>query len=182
MAIRRTIIPTVILAAFIVLSLPAMAAAQGSTQWWQERDYGRGDNGRDRRDDYERIRRERLRTSARRLSDLSRQFERDLDRTLDRSRVDGSFREDRINDQARNFRFAADEFRNRLNDSRNLYGATTAARNLLQQGARIDRIMSRVRFMDSRATSDWAQIRRELRVISDAFGFRGGDFGYSHGL
>jgi hypothetical protein len=52
----------------------------------------------------------------------------------------------------------------------------------LQQGARIDRIMSRVRFMDSRATSDWAQIRRELRVISEAFGFRGGDFGYSHGL
>ncbi|HKS29534.1 MAG TPA: hypothetical protein VJS44_17025 [Pyrinomonadaceae bacterium] len=184
MAIRRTIIPTVILAAFIVLSLPAMAAAQGisSEQWWQGRDYGRGDSGRDRRDEYERLRLTRLRTSARRLSDLSRQFERDLDRTLDRSRVDGTFREDRINDQARNFRYAADELRNRLNDSRNLYGATSAARSLLQMGARIDRIMSRVRFMDSRAVSDWAQIRRELRVISDGFGFRGGDFGYSHGL
>lgn len=182
MAIRRTIIPTVILAAFIVLSLPAMAAAQGSTQWWQDRDYGRGDYGRDRRDDNERFRRERLRASARRLSDLSRQFERDIDRSLDRSRVDGTFREDRINDQARNFRFAADEFRNRVNDSRNLYGATSAARNLLQLGARIDRIMSRARFIDSRAASDWAQIRRELRVVSDTFGFRGGDFGYYRGL
>jgi len=155
-----------------------MAAAQGSTQWWQDRDYGRGDYGRDRRDDYERFRRERLRTSARRLSDLSRQFERDLDRMLDRSRADGTFREDRINDQARSFRYAADELRSRLNDSRNLYGATGAARNLLQQGARIDRIMSRVRFVDSRVTSDWAQIRQELRVISEGFGFRGGDFGY----
>jgi hypothetical protein len=183
MAIRRNIIPTVILAAFIVLSLPAMAAAQGSNQWWQERDNGRGDYGRDRRDDYNRYRRERLRTSARRISGLSWQFERDLDRTLDRSRLDGTFREDRLNDQARSFRFAADELRNRLGDSRNLYGATSAARNLLQQGARIDRIMSRARFMNSRAVSDWAQIRRELRIISDAFGFRGGgDFGYSHGL
>ncbi|HEV7843867.1 MAG TPA: hypothetical protein VGO69_09220, partial [Pyrinomonadaceae bacterium] len=94
MAIRRTIIPTVMLAAFIVLSLPAMAAAQGYTQWWQERDYGR-DNGR-RNDDSNRYQRERLRNSAQRINNLSRQFERDIDRTLDRSRFDGSFREDRI--------------------------------------------------------------------------------------
>src|SRR3982751_3542192 len=42
MAIRRKIIPTVILAAFIVLSLPAMAAAQGNNPWWGNRDNGRG--------------------------------------------------------------------------------------------------------------------------------------------
>ncbi len=178
MAIRRTIIPTVILAAFIIISLPAMAAAQSSTQWWQDRDdYYR----RDRRDDYNRYQRERLRNSARRLSDLSRQFERDLDRALDRSRADGTFREDRINDQARNFRYAADELRNRLGDARNPYAATNAARDVLRLGARIDRIISRLRFIDGRATSDWSQIRQELRVISDAFGFRGGDFGYGGG-
>ena len=176
MAIRRNIIRTVILAAFIIISLPAMAAAQSSTQLWQDRDdyYRRGD----RRDDYNRYQRERLRTSARRLSDLSRQFERDLDRVLDRSRVDGTIREDRINDQARNFRYAADDFRNRLGDARNPYNSTNAARNLLQLASRIDRIMSRTRFRDNRATSDWAQIRQELRVISDALGLRGGDFGY----
>lgn len=179
MAIRRTIIPTVILAAFIVLSLPAMAAAQGTNQWWQDRDYGRN-QGR-RNDDFNRYQRERLRASARRISDLSRQFERDLDRSLDRSRVDGTIREDRINDQARSFRFAADDLRNRLGDARNLYNATGAARNLLQLGARIDRLMSRIR-LNSRAASDWAQIRQELRVISNAFGFRGGDFGYYGGL
>jgi hypothetical protein len=179
MAIRRTIISTVILAAFIVLSLPAMAAAQGTNQWWQDRDYGRN-QGR-RNDDFNRFQRERLRASARRISDLSRQFERDLDRSLDRSRIDGTIREDRINDQARTFRFAADDLRNRLGDARNLYSATGAARNLLQLGARIDRVMSRVR-MNPRAASDWAQIRQELRVISNAFGFRGGDFGYYGGL
>lgn len=179
MAIRRNIIPTVILAAFIIITLPAMAAAQSSTQWWQERDYGRdNDYRRDRREDY---RRERLRTSARRLSDLSRQFERDLDRALDRSRVDGSIREDRINERARDLRLAADSFRDRLGDARNPYRSTGAARELLQQGARLDNIMSRVRFINGRATSDWAQIRQELRFIADAYGFRAGDFGYGRG-
>jgi hypothetical protein len=178
MAIRRRIIPTVILAAFIVLSLPAMAAAQGSNQWWQDRDYGR-DRGR-QNDNYSRYQRERLRNSARRISDLSRQFERGIDRSLDRSRLDGTIREDRINDRAREFRFAADELRNRLGDARNLYNSTSAARSLLQMGARIDRLMSRFR-LDSRTISDWAQIRQELRVISDAYGFRSGDFGYGRG-
>jgi hypothetical protein len=179
MAIRRKIIPTVILAAFIVLSLPAMAAAQGYNPWWQDRDNGR-DNGR-RNDDNNRYQRERLRNSARRINDLSRQFERDIDRTLDRSRINGTIREDRINDVARDFRNAADDFKDRLGDARSLYRSTSAARNLLQLGARIDRIMSRVRFSDSRAVSDWAQIRQELRIVSDAFGFRGGDFGYGRG-
>jgi hypothetical protein len=176
MAIRRTFVPTVILAAFIVLSLPAMAAAQGNSPWSRGGDYGR-DRGRQSDDYNNRYQRERLRNSARRLSDLSRQFERDLDRALDRSPINGTNREDRINDRAREFRNAADDLRDRLGDARNLYRSTSAARELLQQGARIDRVLSRVR-MNSRAFSDWAQIRQELRVISDAYGFRSGDFGY----
>jgi len=178
MATGRTIIPTVILAAFIVLSLPAMAAAQGINPWWQDRDYGRYPG----RDDYSRYNRERLRTSARRIQDLSRQFERDLDRALDRSRADGTLREDRINDVAREFRFAAESFRDRLGDARNLSRSTSAARSLLQLGSRIDRIMARSRFSNYRTAADWAQIRQELRVVSDAFGFRSGDFGYNRGL
>lgn len=179
MAIRRTIIPTVILAAFIIISLPAMAAAQGYDPWWRDRDTGR-DRGRQTDDYYRRYDRERLRNSARRVEDMSRQFERDVDRALDRSRLDGSYREDRINDMARNFRYAADSFRDRLGDARNLYRTTNDARNLLQLGARIDRIVYRFRF-DSRTIYEWAQIRQELRVIADAYGFRGGDFGYGSG-
>ncbi len=180
MAIGRKLIPTVILAAFIVISLPAMAAAQGNNAWWQQnRDYGRDRYGNN--DYYSRVNRERLRTSARRVSDLSRQFERDIDRTLDRSRFDGTYREDRINDVARDFRFAAQDFRDRLGDARNLYRTTNEARQLLRLGSRIDRIMSRVR-LNPRAEYEWMQIRQELRVISDVYGFRGNDFGYNRGF
>lgn len=175
MAIRRTFIPTVILAAFIVLSLPAMAAAQSNNPWWQDRDYGR-DRGRQSDDYYRRYERERLRNSARRISDLSRQFERDLDRSLDRSRIDGTIREDRINDVARDFRFAADNFRNSVGSARNLNGSTSEARNLLQVATRVDRLMSRIR-LNSRAMSDWAQIRQELRIVSDIYGRNGGGRG-----
>ena len=173
MAIRRKIIPTVILAAFIIISLPAIAAAQGNNPWWRDRDNGR--SGRND-DNYGRYERERLRASARRLSDLSRRFENDLDRALDRSRFDGSFREDRINDRAREFRYAADSFRYRLGDARNLYGTEGQARNLIQMGARIDNLMSRFRF-DSRSMSDWAQIRQELRFIAEAYRGRNGGYG-----
>lgn len=174
MAIRRTIIPTVILAAFIILSLPAMAAAQGDNPWWRNRDYGR-DRTR-RNDDYYRYDRERLRSSARRVDDLSRQFERDLDRALDRSRINGTNREDRINDIARDFRNAAANFKDRLGDARNPNRSSSEARSLLQLGSRIDGLMYRFR-LDSRTASDWSQIRQELRFISDAYGFRG-NFGY----
>ena len=178
MSTRRTIIQTVILAALIVLSLPVMASAQGGYDpWRRDRDYGRDRND----DNYSRYNRERLRDSARRISDLSRRFQNEVDRALDRSRVDGTIREDRINDQARDFRYAADNFRNRLGDARNINRSTNEARNLLQQAARIDRIVSRLRFIDSRAMSTWAQIRQELNVVSNAYGFRRGDFGYGWG-
>lgn len=180
MAARRTLIPTVILAAFIVLFLPAFAAAQGGNDpWWRDRDYGRG---RDRRNDdnYGRYDRNRVRDSARRVESLSNRFVSDLDRSLDRSRVNGTNREDRINDQARDFSIAADRFRNRVGDARDLNRSINEARNLLQIAARVDRIMSRLRF-DSRTESTWVQIRQELRVIADAYGFRNGDFGYGNG-
>ena len=180
MALRRTIIPTVILAAFIVLSLPALAAAQGNGNdpWWRDRDYGRDRNDRRGRNDDWRF--NRLRDSVRRVDSLADRFQSDLDRALDRSRVDGTRREDRINDQARDFNNAASRLRNRMGDGRNINYSSGEARNLLQIGARIDQLMRRFR-LDNRAEATWAQIRQELRVIADAYGQGYGGGGYGGG-
>ena len=180
MATRRTIIRTVILAAFMVLSLPAFVAAQGNGNdpWWRDRDYGRDRNDRRDRDDW---RFNRLRDSVRRVDSLADRFQSDLDRALDRSRVDGTRREDRINDQARDFNYAASRLRNRLGDGRNMNYSSGEARNLLQIGSRIDRLMSRFR-LDNRTEATWAQIRQELRVIGDAYGIGyGGGYGRGGG-
>jgi hypothetical protein len=165
---RRTIL-TVIATALLALCLPVLASAQGS--------YGRGRNddnyGRD-----DRYNNRSLRDAARRVSDRSRDFQRHVDDALDRSRYDDTRREDRINEIAKDFRNAANDLRNQVGDGRNINRGADEAQRLLQLGSRIDRFISRNR-LDSRAASDWSQIRQDLRLIADAYGYRiNGNGGY----
>ena len=92
---RRTILMTVIATALLAFCLPSLAVAQGRYDpYGRNRGYGRYD-----------VRY--LRDSVRRLKDLSGRFEDHLDSALDRSRVDGTRREDHLNDIAREFHNAA---------------------------------------------------------------------------
>lgn len=159
---RRTIL-TVLATALLALCLPALAAAQGS--------YGRGRND----GYYGRYDGRSLRDAARRVHERSRDFQRHVDEALDRSRYDDTRREDRINDAAREFRNAASDFRDRIGDGRNLNHAGNEAQRLLQLGSRIDRFISRNR-LDSRAASDWSQIRQDLRLIANVYSNRYDDY------
>jgi hypothetical protein len=94
-----------------------------------------------------------------------------MDRALDRSRANGSQREDRINDQVHQFRDAVGDLKSRVGNGRDLSRSSNEARRVLQEGQDLDRI-SRARWSDSRLSSDWSQIQRELRFISDVYGFR----------
>ncbi|MGH9941698.1 MAG: hypothetical protein ACRD9R_04975 [Pyrinomonadaceae bacterium] len=144
-----------------LIALPALASAQGSYDPW-----GRS---RDRRDD--RYDSRTLRDAARRVENRSQHFERNVDRLLDRSRADGTEREDRINDVARDFRRAAERFEDRVGDGRNSNRGAGEARQLLHTAERIERVLSRVR-LDSRAYADWREIRHDLRTIADIYGLR----------
>jgi hypothetical protein len=161
---RRTILLTVIATALLALSLPSMAAAQGNYDPYYRRN-------RDRRDDnYGRYDTRYLRDSVRRLKDLSGRFEDNLDRALDRSRVDGTRREDQLNNVARDFHRAAKDLENRFDDRRDLNRSAGEAQRVLNLGSQLDRIVQRVG--DGRVRSDWMQIRQELNVIADAYGYR----------
>ncbi len=162
---RRTIW-MVIATALVALCLPVLASAQGTYDQWgrrRDRDYGR--------DSYGRYDQRSLRDVARRISDRSRAFQSHLDDALDRSRYDDTRREDRINDMAREFRNTANDFKNEIGDGRNFNRASNEAQRLLQIGARIDNVVSRLR-LDSRSYSEWMQIRQDLRVIADAYNYR----------
>lgn len=192
---RRTIL-TVVSALLVSFCLPALASAQGNDPWWgrdrddgyyrrdqdHDDDYYRRDrrNRRDRRDDYYgRYDQRYVRQVAQRLKDRAKQFEHDVDRFLDRSRVDGSRREDRINEAAQDFRRAAERFRDRVGDSRDLNRSRNEAAQLLQSADRVERLFSRLRG-DSRTYSDWSGIRQDLRTVADIYGLRysGYDDGY----
>jgi len=145
-------------AALLALSLPVAAAAQWGGRYPDDRGYGRYD-GREVRD------------SVHRLDRLAKDFERDMDRALDRSRTNGTDREDRINDRVHRFRDAVGDLKSRVGNGRELNRSTEQARRVLQEGQQLDRV-ARPRWFDSRLASEWSAIQRELRFLSNVYGFR----------
>jgi hypothetical protein len=156
----------------LAFCLPSTASAQwGYPDRDRDRDRDRGGYGRyDERA---------LRDSVHRLDRLSKDFERNMDRALDHSRANGSRREDQLNDQVHQFRNAVGNLKSRIGNGRDLNRSADEARRVLQEGQDLDRVASRTRWFDNRLASDWSQIQRELRFISDAYGFRynGGGYG-----
>lgn len=149
-------------AALLALSLPVAASAQWGRypqdRYPDDRRYGRYD---------ERA----VRDSAHRLDRLAKDFQRNMDRALDRSRVNGTSREDRINAEVHQFRKAAGDLKSRVGNGRDLNRSAEQARRVLQEAQQVDRV-ARPRWFDGRLASEWSAIQRELRFISEVYGFR----------
>jgi hypothetical protein len=165
---RRTVSFSIFGAAILALCLPALAAAQGG--------YGYPDYGRNRNDNYGRYDERYLRDSIHRLDRLAKDFERDLDRALDHSRVDGTRREDRINAQGHDFRRAVSDLKSRFGNGRDLSRSRNEAERVLQEAQQFNRL-GRSGAIDNRVASEWSQIQQELRIISDTYGISYGGFG-----
>src|SRR5918993_2276682 len=157
---RHTLKFSILGAAFLALCLPGIATAQ----------WGRYPDNRDNRD-YGRYDERYVRDSAHRLDRLAKDFERDMDRALDRSRVNGSSREDRINEEVHQFRDAVGDLKSRVGNGRDLNRSADEARRVLEEGQQLDRV-ARPRWFDGRLASEWSQIQQELRYISNVYGYR----------
>lgn len=142
-----------LVAGLLALFIPTVASAQGWPDYRRDRDNGRYDS-------------RYLRDSIHRLDRLAKDFERDLDRTLDRSRVDGTRREDRLNGEAREFRNAVSNLKSSFGNGRDINRSRDEAQRVLNEAGRLDRVMSR---MNTQASYRWSEIRRELNVISNAY-------------
>jgi hypothetical protein len=158
---RRTLKFSSFAAGVLALALPVAASAQwgrDSQRYPDNRGYGRYDD-------------RGLRDSVHRLDSLAKDFERDMDRALDRSRANGSRREDQINNEVHQFRNAVGDLKSRVGNGRDLNRSSDEARRVLQEAQQVDRV-ARPRWYDSRLSSEWSQIQQELRYIGDAYGFR----------
>jgi hypothetical protein len=154
-----------LLAGVLALFVPVVASAQYGNDQWGRPDYRRDrDYGRDNR--Y-------VRDSIQRLDRLAKDFEREVDRDLDRNRrVNGSRREDQINREAHDFRNAVGDLKSAFGNGRDLNRSADEAQRMMRQASVVERVMPR-QFASSRLSSLWSQIRNELNVISDAYGYRG---------
>ena len=186
MTSRRFTVLTFAAVALATFLAPADASAQ--SVWDRIRE--RAEQERNRDDDWRRNRRDddrygrngrvsdyerrQLRDLSRRIEDRSRDLQRDVDRLLDNSRYNGSNREDRINDEARDLRNAASRFRNVAGDNDRLDRSRDEARELLRTASQFSRMLSRVR-MDGRTSNDWNQLRSDLRVVANIYNLRFND-------
>lgn len=107
---------------------------------------------------------------VRSLKDRTREFVRQLDRDLDRSRINGTRREDEVSSQAKRFRDAV----NRINDNNNSnWGRRdNNVERALQMGSQLDRSigMSRVR-LSYQSQGLWQGISRDLQMLGNGYGY-----------
>jgi hypothetical protein len=92
-------------------------------------------------------------------------FRKSLDDALDRSRFDGTNREDNINEFVRSFEVATDNLRKNFDDGR---PASSDAAEVLERAARVDRFMRR-HALTPRAQSDWTYVRESLDQLALAY-------------
>jgi hypothetical protein len=155
---RIKILVAVFAFSLLVLSLPVVASAQWRDNRRNDDDYyGNGSYNRN------------LQSTVRNLKNRSQQFERRVDRELDRSRYDGRNQEDRINDLADDFANAAERLDDEYDNSRDYNSSRDEAQRVLQLGSQLDRIISRARFSNN-IQSEWNRIRQDLQVLANAYG------------
>jgi hypothetical protein len=163
---RRTLMFSIFATAVMALCLPVLASAQGVYDPW----------GRNRNDSYGRYDERYLRDSVHRLDRLAKDFEREVDRSLDRSRRDGTRREDQINARAHQFRDAVGDLKSRFGNGRDINRSRNQAQRVLQEANQMER-MGFGRGYNGSLGSIWSQIRQELNVIANAYG----SYGYDNG-
>ena len=101
----------------------------------------------------------------RQLKQDSNRFRKSLDSSLDRSRLNGTNREDDINTIVKNYEDATERLYSRFKDNKSV-GADVEA--VLDGAAELDRFMTR-RLASERAERDWAAVRDDLRRLADAY-------------
>ena len=92
-------------------------------------------------------------------------FRKSIDSSLDRSRLNGTNREDDINRFLKNYEDATERLYSRFKDNKSV-GADVEA--VLDGAAEIDRFMTR-RLASEKAERDWASVRQDLRQLAEAY-------------
>lgn len=91
-----------------------------------------------------------------------------LKRALDRSRLDGTFREHRLNSDARRLQRAMDRLRDSWNRDRDPYASRRNVNAAVSAGRNIERALPRF-YGRRHIESEWSVLRAELNRLADAF-------------
>jgi hypothetical protein len=106
-----------------------------------------------------------------RVEDGTDRFTKQLDRSLDNSRLDGSRREDNLNERARQLEAATDELRREFDRSDSLAENRDEVQRAINVASEIDRVIRRGRVVGG-VQGIWNNLRRDLNNLARAYGVR----------
>jgi hypothetical protein len=105
----------------------------------------------------------------RRVENRTDGFVRLFDNSLDNSRLDGSRREDRLNERARELEQATNELRRRFDRTESYYDTRPEVNRCLNLASGINQVMRRRR-MGGNTEQQWNMLRAELNALADVYG------------
>ena len=92
-------------------------------------------------------------------------FRKSFDAALDRSRLDGTYREDDVNNRVKAFEESTNDLRSRFNDRR---AVAADVENVLNRAAGIDQFMS-ANLRQRRVQGDWSLLKTDLQRLANAY-------------
>jgi hypothetical protein len=107
----------------------------------------------------------------RRLENQSDRFVRSFDRSLDNSRVDGTMREDNLNQRAQDLENALDVLRQEIDRTDRYQDTRSQVSNVLSVAEDINRAV-RNRRLRGNTERLWARVRSELNSLASVYNLR----------
>ncbi len=106
-----------------------------------------------------------MRSLLSRIETETDRFSNGIPGALDRSRLNGSDREDDINLMVRDFEHATDQLKQRFDSNTS---AASDVQNVLQRAARLDGVMRRNRF-NNQTERNWAVLKNDLNMLASSY-------------
>jgi DNA repair exonuclease SbcCD ATPase subunit len=94
-----------------------------------------------------------------------------IDRNLDHSRLNGTRREDNINDQVKELERALDELRREFNRRDTFMETRREVQEVMREADEINALMRRVRF-GANVEREWALVRSDLNKLAGVYELR----------
>ena len=105
----------------------------------------------------------------RRVENRSDDFVKVFDRSLDRGSLDGTRREDNLNERARKLESSLDDLRREFDRKESYAETRPEVRRTLNLATEINNVMRRRR-MGGEAERQWNMLRYELNTLADVYG------------
>jgi hypothetical protein len=126
-------------------------------------EHGRGYGKQSPKSDVERV--------MNRVETNSDQFTKAFDKALDRSKLDGTSREDQLNNQVRQLGRALDRLRTEFNRGDNRGETRSNLQQVMRQAEGIDRLMRNTR-MAGGVEEKWTDVRKDLNTLAGMYNLK----------